>query len=560
MSRHEPAPLDWQDAGTLRRVRAALRARPFRKDRTSQIQMVQTHISTVFLTSRYVFKFKRPANFGFVDFRALRSRLHFCKEELRLNSRLAKDVYLEVVPLRANAAGALTFDKRGNIVDYAVLMRRLPKQEMLDARLHKGQVGTTGLDTLAATIARFHGKLRATQADSSYGSIDTWIRNWKENFEQTLPEVGETLPMTTHQSIYQRVFAFLDSSRNLIEARVTGGFIRNGHGDLRCEHIQLGDPIRIIDCVEFNERFRIGDVANDLAFLLMDLCAFKRPDLARRVLELYRNRTGDKEMRALIPFYACYRAFVRGKVLGMRLRDRNLSPEVRSNLLNRAWAFFALSDAFARQMGPPAMILVSGLMGTGKSTLAATLAVRTGATVISSDRTRKELAGISLQTRDLSTFGAGLYSDAWTERTYGTIFDRTRELLRNHTSVILDATFSKRSFRKRAFALAKEMGAEPFVVECVAPDKITLARLTSRERIGMSTSDGRAELYAAQKDSFEPMSEIPGERHCVARTDRMMEDTVRNIMAMPGLHIPDPLFTLPEDGLATTANWRTDSP
>jgi aminoglycoside phosphotransferase family enzyme/predicted kinase len=560
MPNHEPAPLDWQDRATLRRVRAAIGARPFRKEGAGGIQMVQTHISTVFLTGRLVFKFKRPRDVGFADFRTLRSRLHFCREELRLNRRLARDVYLDVVALREAPDGTLTFRKRGRIVDHAVLMRRLPRSQMLDARLRARHIPASELDPVAATVARFHRRLRPSRTAALFGGIETWRKNWEENFSQTLPEVGETIPAALHGALHERVSAFLEEHRKAIEARVTEGFVRNGHGDLRCEHIQVDGPVRIIDCIEFNERFRIADVANDLAFLLMDLCAFHRPDLATRVLERYRQLTQDPGLRPLIPFYACYRAFVRGKVLGMRLRDRNLSPEARAATRTRARGFFALADAFGRQMGAPAVILVCGLMGTGKSTLAASLAVRTGAAVISSDRTRKELAGVLGQPGDRSPFGAGLYTEAWTQRTYAVLFQRARELLAQHTSVILDGTFSRSTFRQQALSLAQESGAGFFVVECIAPDSVTLARLTTRARVGTGISDGRAELYRAHKAAFEPITEVPAELHGVVRTDGMMEDAIRSIVAMPSLKIPDPLFTLPASDRPWPSTDRSGKP
>ena len=528
----------------MERVRDALHARPFRREPRRPIALVQTHISTVFITTRYVFKFKRPLDVGFVDFRSLASRRHFCREELRLNRRLAPDVYLGVVPLRSGPGG-LTFGRRGRIVDYAVLMKRLPAERMLDTRLRAGKALPADMDGLADVLARFHRRLRSTPRLARFGELETWRRNWRENFEQTRPEIGLTLSAATHDALRSRVFDFLRRYRALVRARVAGGYVRNGHGDLRCEHICLSKPIRIIDCVEFSERFRCGDVANDLAFLLMDLCAFGQPGLAARLLERYRERTGDRSMRALIPFYACYRAFVRGKVLGMRLRDRNLAPQTRDAVTARARRFFALAEAFAQQMGPPLLLAVCGLMGVGKTTLAEKLAARTGMALLSSDRIRKELAAdAGRPRRDHSAFGAGIYTEAWTRRTYAAMFDRAEETLAGGTSVILDASFSRRVQRRRALALARRLGAEPYVVECVAPDAITLARLGAREREGTSLSDGRPELYLRQKSAFDPVVEIAPARHLRVRTDRPADEVATEILNTNTLRIPAPLFGL----------------
>ncbi len=545
-ARKVPPILDWLDAGTLRRVRRALRARPFRKEGRGAIAFVQTHISSVFLTPKFVFKFKRPLDVGFVDFRSLRARRHFCLAELRLNRRLAPDVYLGMVALRVGRDGRLTFGKGGRIIDYAVLMKRLPARRMLDAKLRARRIAPEEIDTLADVLARFHRRLRPSPRLAHYGDLATWTRNWRENFEETAAEVGVTHSAATHRTLEERVYGFLERNRAALQARVDGGFVRNCHGDLRCEHIYLAEQIRIIDCVEFSERYRCADVANDLSFLLMDLCAFGYPELAARLLRRYRERTGDRAMGPLIPFYACYRAYVRGKVLGMRLRDRNLDPAARRIVESRARSFFALAEAFARQFGPPVLLLVSGLMGSGKSTLADELAARTGMTVLVSDRIRKELAAVPQGlTRKRSGFGEGLYSAAWTERTYATLIDRARELLAGGVSVILDATFSRRKQRDQAFALARALGAEAFAVECIAPEEVTLARLIARECRGTSISDGRADLYPQQKAHFEPFAEIEPARHLIAHTERPAREVATEVLATPGLHIPEPLFTLP---------------
>ncbi len=546
-----PPPPDWQNARTVQRVIKALRARTFRKDGRGPIKLVQTHISSVFLTPRYVFKFKRAVDVGFADFRSLRSRRHFCLEEVRLNRRLAPGVYLGVVALCASSAG-FALGKRGAVrdravVDYAVVMRRLPAERMLDARLRAGTVRPGDMHRLAGVLARFHRRLRPSLRSAHWGGLETWNRNWAENFQQTRPEVGLTLSAAVHRALRRRVGEFLDRNRALLQARVQRGFVRNGHGDLRCEHIELTDPVRIIDCVEFNERFRYGDVANDLAFLLMDLCAFGQPHLARHLLDRYQQRTGDAAALPLIPFYCCYRAFVRGKVLGMRLRDRNLAAAARRRIKARACAFFALAEAFARQMGPPVLLLVAGLMGSGKSTLAEALAGRTGMAVLSTDRIRKELASLhDRAARDRSAYGEGLYTYAWTERTYRELLVRAKSLLAGGTSVILDASFNRREHRRRAFALADKLGVQAVLIECVAPDRVTLARLRARERGGTSFSDGRAELYPLQKAEFESIGELGKDRHRVAHTQRAVQQVVTGLLARSGLHIPQPLFGLPE--------------
>ncbi len=543
-----PAPPDWMDAATVAAVKDALRCRPRFRDGAGPIDLVQTHISSVLLTAHHVFKFKRAVDVGFTDFRSLASRRHFCREEVRLNRRLAPGVYLGVTPLR-RVGGAYSLGRRGRIVDYCVVMRRLATAQMMDARLRAGTVRGAEIDALAGRIARFHRGLRPARRFAEVGSLATWRRNWAENFAQTEHAVGTTHSAAEHEALRAAVADFLRRYGPALRARVAGGYVRNGHGDLRCEHIELGRRIRIIDCVEFTERFRYGDVANDTAFLLMDLCHFGYPGLAERLLARYVKRMGDPAMLPLVPFYACYRAYVRGKVLGMRLQDRNLPAAERAAVEQRARRFFALARAFARQMGPPVLLIASGLMGSGKSHLAGAVAACTGMAMLASDRIRKELAAgpAGPKVRDHSAFGAGLYSAPWTERTYAELFRRAEALLAQGRSVILDATFSAAAHRRRAFALARACGAQAWFVECRVPDDVALARLRGREIEGRSISDGRAELYPAQKAAFAPVRGLPPGRHVIVDTNQPKDVPPAQLLSTSGLRIPEPLFTLPAE-------------
>jgi aminoglycoside phosphotransferase family enzyme/predicted kinase len=544
-------PIDWGDELEIARVRHAIQNRTFFPEENDTIDMVQTHISTVFLTPRFVFKFKRPVDLSFADFRTLRRRRHYCAEEVRLNRRLAPDVYLRVAALRQAPEG-YAFEGKGRILDYAVVMKRLPEQAMLNHRLRQGEVLPEEIDRLADFLARFHRRIRGSPRHARYGEPEIWRVNWDENFRQTEPAIGETISREDFAAIRQAVEGFMEREQALFAGRVSGGFIRNGHGDLRCEHICLGVPIRIIDCVEFNERFRYGDTANDLAFLLMDLGALGRPDLSRQLFLRYLERTGDRAMAPLMPFYACYRAYVRGKVTSLRLQDRHLPEDQRRRLQARARGFFELAAEFARQMAPPMLLLVAGLMGTGKSHLAAALGRRTGTAVLASDHVRKELAASELARLNAAVasraeYGQGIYSAEWNQRTYNALLERAQALLRVRRSVILDATFSRRFDRQRAFALAHKEGAEPVLVECRLPDELALARLMERERSGGSLSDGRAALYPAQKAAFEPIDDLASPRHLVLRTDQPVEALVERVLAEARFPVPNRLFSLPED-------------
>jgi aminoglycoside phosphotransferase family enzyme/predicted kinase len=451
--------IDWTNPTEIEAVVQAISRCKKYRDEGGVVEFIQTHISSVLLTPRYVFKFKRPVDMGFVDFRTLKKRHLYCKEEMRLNRRLGKGVYLEVLPLWS-VGDEFQFEPGEAVVDYAVVMNRLGSDRMLDHMVAAGSAGPREIEAVVRLIARFHRSIRKETELAHFGNLETITRNWEENFHQVVPYINITIKADRYNELQRAVFAYLTRNRALLEERAAGGFIRDGHGDLRSEHIYLGDPIKIIDSIEFSDRFRIGDVASDLAFLLMDLVARGRPDLSVHALDHYVELSGDRQMMRLIPFYACYRAFVRGKVLGFKLSDKHLQEAEQHRNLSRARAFFELAAQFAEQMAPPVLLVVAGLMGTGKSALAEAIGVEQGLPVLNSDRVRKELAGSEacgtpeLPTRKMP-YGEGIYSEAWNSLTYDTLFERAAQALQNGQSIILDASFSRRDMRSAAFDLAR---------------------------------------------------------------------------------------------------------
>lgn len=556
-------PPDWLDEESVLNVIGALRRRKVFPDGGEAIGRVRTHISSVFLTSEFAFKFKRPVDVGFADFRSLESRKHFCEVEVRLNGRLAQGVYLGVLPLFRDPGG-FTFDRVGSPVDYCVVMRRLPPESMLDLRLKRGWVTPEDLRALAEVLWDFHRKTGARDDLKRYGDLAVIRENWEENFQQTRHLIGNALSGQDFHAIRGAVEAFMVRNEGLFRERVEEGQIRDGHGDLRCEHVHMGpDGIRIIDCIEFNDRFRFGDVANDLAFLLMDLTALGHPEASRLVLAHYLSLSGDAHLPRLVPFYACYRAYVRGKVAGFKLGDRDLDPGERDALLNKAASFFRLAGAFARQMHPPVLVLVAGLMGTGKTTLARMLSEATGMDHHNSDSIRKALPddpaltpspeggagkppGPGKPGRDHSEaeFGGGIYTPAWNARTYEALLARGVEALQAGRSVVLDASFARQADRERAFQMAASEGARAVFIECRLDEEAALRRLKDRWEEGASPSDGRVELYPRQKAAFEPIAPSPGVRHLVAHTDRAPEALVQEMLGK--LELPPPLFSSPQ--------------
>ena len=479
------------------------------------VDIVQTHISLIFIAGNEVYKVKKAVDFGFLDFTALEKRKFYCEEELRLNRRLAPETYLAVVPIAEDAAGALHPGETGRIVDYAVRMKLLPRERMLGRLLAEGKVEPAVMSAIARKLAAFHGQAETGGRIDEVGGIWTIRRNHEENFAQTADYIGVTIPRGRYEFIRAYAFAFLAREEPLFRKRVSEHRIRDCHGDLHLEHICVADGITIFDCIEFNERFRFGDVAAEVAFLAMDLDFNGYTDWAETFVDAYVRHAADPEVRTLLNFYRCYYAYVRGKVVGFRFRDPAIGEKERQEARETAARYFDLAFAYAARPERPVLILTAGLMGTGKSVLAQGLARNLGAEVIRTDVLRKELLSILPAERRPDTFGQGIYSDEITGRTYARALEIASAHLTKGHSAIIDASYKRRAERLRAADQAKELGADFFLIECVCPEETVKERLENRRG---DASDGRWEIFLAQKADFDPVTEIPAASHIVIDT------------------------------------------
>jgi aminoglycoside phosphotransferase family enzyme len=312
----------------------------------SGVELVQTHISFVFLTRRFVYKVKKAVNFGFLDFTTLEKRRFFCEKELQLNRRLCGDMYLEVVPI--NKANAIRIKGAGETVEYAVKMKRMPQEMMLSNLLEENKVNEKLVDNIAKTIADFHSKAETVKQTSEFGSLAIIETNWKENFEQTTEYIGTTISAKEFKLIRENVVAFIKNNLRLFEKRITEGKIRDCHGDIHSGNIFVADRVYIFDAIEFNERFRYCDVTSDVAFLAMDLDFKGRADLSKFFIERYIKCSGDREAPLLLPFYKCYRAYVRGKVVSFKLKDPNVRSNEKRMASKEAKAYFKLATTYAK--------------------------------------------------------------------------------------------------------------------------------------------------------------------------------------------------------------------
>jgi aminoglycoside phosphotransferase family enzyme len=326
-------------------VEALMKPEAYDED-VGTVELVQTHISFVFLTKHFVYKIKKAVNFGFLDFTTLEKRRFFCEKELELNRRLCGDMYLEVVPI--NRAETIRIKGAGETVEYAVKMKRLPQETMLSRLLEENKVDNKLVDNIAKTIAEFHAKAETNRQISKFGSLAIIETNWKENFEQTEEYISATISAEDFKLTREKVNAFMQRNTALFTKRIAAGRIRDCHGDIHSGNIFVADCVYIFDAIEFNERFRYCDVASDVAFLAMDLDFKGRADLSRFFVEKYVKYSGDRELLQLLPFYKCYRAYVRGKVAGFKLKDPNVRSNEKSTAKKEAKAYFKLAVTYTK--------------------------------------------------------------------------------------------------------------------------------------------------------------------------------------------------------------------
>ncbi len=482
-------------------ARELLRREAYEPD-PGDVRLETTHASWVFITDRDVWKVKRPVDLGFLDFRTIEARRLDCEEEVRLNRRLAPDVYLGVVPVRRTPSGCGIVGE-GPIVDWAVRMRRLPDEASASALLARGQLDARLLATLAERLIAFFDEAPPAPA---FGTPTALGRNLDENFSQVAPFVGDLLERGTFDDVQAFQRSRLTRHHDRFIARLTEDRVREGHGDLRLEHVYFLpgrdgylEPV-VIDCVEFNERFRCGDVAAELAFLSMELEAAGRPDLAAGFLARFAEASDDYGLYGVLDFYLSYRAWVRGKVATFVAGDPTAPGALRAAKRDEARRCFGLARSFSGQpVDRPFLIAVGGAIGSGKSTLAAGLGRALAVPVASSDRTRKVLAGLPPTTRA----GAAAYTLEARDRTYEEIIRRAGQVLEAGRGVILDATFSNSRWRRRAAEAARAANATFVWLEACCPSEVLRSRLAARQS-GPSTSDAGGSLLDQFLRNYEP--------------------------------------------------------
>jgi hypothetical protein len=471
---------------------------------TDNIRHIETHISSVLLVGPYAYKIKKPVDFGFLDFSTLELRRVSCEEEIRLNQRLAPDIYLEALPITGTLE-APRVGGDGEPIEWAVKMRRFDEGLLLSA--HSSLLDRDLVEHLGRTIARFHEMAAVSPADGVFGSPEAVLAPMRQNFEQVrlLEHDDETLRKLDRLQEWTEQRA--TELRPLLEIRRAGGFIREGHGDLHLGNIAMAGPHPIIfDGIEFSTCLRWIDTTNDLAFLAMDLESKSRPDLAAWLVNAYLEASGDYAGVSLLRFYEVYRAMVRAKVAALRLNQQSLSPDDIKPLVAEFERYVDLAVKLAQPMNA-ALLIAHGVSGAGKTVSTGNLIGPLHALRLRSDVERKRLAGLDAGKRTASGQDQGIYTKDATQSTYERLVALARQALDAGFVVIVDATFLRWEQRRTFFILARQLGVPFLILDFVAPIELLRERIAKRAAGGADASEADVGVLEAQLQRGEPLDQ-----------------------------------------------------
>ncbi|MDY6783834.1 MAG: AAA family ATPase [Cyanobacteriota bacterium] len=475
------------------------------------IEVVQTHASYVVLTGDFAYKIKKSVDFVFFDYSTLEKRRHFCQEELRMNRPLAPEIYLEVLPI-ARSQQQYILNGEGEPVEYTLKMRQFPQEMLWSHLFDQNKLTFELMEALGRTVAEFHQQAQTNDYIRSFGEPAKIREAFDENYRQSRKYIGRGQTQRQFDETKQFSDRFLQQERDLLQQRQERGWIREGHGDLHLKNICLWDgKVRLFDRIEFNEEFRFVDVMYDIGFAVMDLEARGRVDLAHAFLNTYIEQTGDWEGLQVLPLYLSRQAYVRAKVTSFLLDDAAVSQEEKEKAKETAANYYRLAWEYTqRQNGR--IIVMSGLSGSGKTTVARQVAREVGAIHIRSDAVRKHLAGVELNERGSDE----LYSPQMSEKTYNRLLELGKLLVRRGWTTILDGKYDRVALRQPIIAWCEAQGVPLEILHCHAPTEVLRDRLSAR--VG-DISDATPELLERQLATAEPFEE--GERAYVKEIDTM---------------------------------------
>lgn len=480
-------------------------------------KIIETHISWVVLTGQYAYKIKKPLDLGFLDFSSLEKRWHFCLEELRLNSRLAKDLYLDVVAISGTEEQPI-IDGSGTVIEYAVKMKQFEYNKTLDQLLIQNQLTSEHIKQTANIIATFHDRIEVAAAETEFGSANAVLQPVRENFKQIQqleeiekPECLKQLALWSEQQ-YAELLPFF-------EQRKQAGFIRECHGDLHLGNIALIDGQTVpFDGIEFNPTLYWIDVISEISFLVMDLQSKQQHDLAYQFLNEYLQHSGDYAGLKLLRFYLEYRAMVRAKVNAIRA-SQSTSTKEHQQAITSYHGYLQLACSYI-QASIPLLIIMHGVSGSGKSWLSERLLNRYQTIRIRSDVERKRLHKLSQQQQSHSGLDSGMYSQASNDMTYQHLLQLAVEILKAGYTVIVDATFLKQQQRK-LFSLQAELHRISFLIVSTQANKETLLkRINERAKQQGNVSEANQTVLENQLEKMQPLSIEELKNSIVINTDQ----------------------------------------
>jgi uncharacterized protein len=465
-------------------------------DDTTTVTLVETHISWVLLTDRFAYKIKKPVQYDFLDFSTLELRWQACQKEQELNQRLAPHVYLGVIPITRDSRGRVAMRGEGEVVEWAVRMRRLPAAAALDQRLRHAELAPHELRRVAEFLCQFYDRQPPVQVltEEYHQSV---LRHVQGNRQELLrPE--HQLEAAQVLRVHAAQLRFLHLQEELLDNRVRDGRIIEGHGDLRPEHIYLTPTPVVIDCIEFSADLRRLDVIDELGFLAMECDRLGASQVGSQLLNWYQESAQDPVPPQLLAFYKSYRAAVRAKV--NILRSAQLTGAAHAEARSAAREYLDLADSYVRPLFPPLVLLVHGRSGVGKSTVAAALADKLGLEHLQTDVLRRELFFHNGHSRPTPT---ELYSPENRQRVYDLMANRADARLREGVSIVLDGTFLSHALRETFHQLAERHGATWLAVHCTCPLEVARDRIAQRLEAGPHVSDAGPDLPARQEESEE---------------------------------------------------------
>ncbi len=480
-----------------------------------EIRIVETHISWIILTGPYAYKIKKPLDLGFLDFRELEQRHHFCEEELRLNRRTAESIYLEVLPITGSTE-APVFGGEGSPFEYALRMRQFDPDQTLDRLCEKEQLTSSQMDELADLIADFHSAAAPFQSDEPLVDPENVRAPMLENFPQIRKHLTDRHQLIQLEHLEAWTTSTLDRLTPLLEQRAEQGHIRECHGDLHLGNIAwFENRITVFDCIEFNQGFRCIDTACDLAFLLMDLEQRGRAPFSFRILNRYLEHTGDYGALQLLPLYKAYRALIRAKI---SLLSPAQTEQQQAEQMAQYQSYADLAERYTA-IPQPWLIITTGFSASGKSHVSQQLAEALGMIRIRSDVERKRLFGLGPHDRSDSALDAGIYTPKATTQTYERLARLTREILGAGYPVIADSAALRRDERHQLAAVAEALAMPSMILSCEAPEATLRERIRERAKRTGEASEATEPVLDRQLASAEPLDEEERQHSVHVRTD-----------------------------------------